>query len=38
MRSHGDELALYLRNAGHVVSIVNPSRIKGFARSELLLS
>ena len=34
--SYGDELALYLHNAGHMVSIVNPARIKGFAQSELL--
>jgi transposase len=34
--SYGDELALYLHNAGHTVSIVNPARIKGFAQSELL--
>jgi transposase len=32
---YGDELALYLHAAGHVVSIVNPVRIKGFAQSEL---
>ena len=34
--SYGDELALYLYDAGHTVSIVNPARIKGFAQSELL--
>jgi transposase len=34
--SYGDELALYLHDAGHAVSIVNPARIKGFAQSELL--
>jgi transposase len=34
--SYGDELALYLHNAVHTVSIVNPARIKGFAQSELL--
>src|SRR5512137_3127220 len=34
--SYGDELALYLHNTGHTVSIVNPARIKGFAQSELL--
>jgi transposase len=34
--SHGDELALYLHEAGHTVSIVNPARIKGFAQSELI--
>lgn len=34
--SYGDELALFLHNAGHTVSIVNPARIKGFAQSELV--
>jgi transposase len=34
--SYGDELALYLYEAGHTVSIVNPARIKGFAQSELI--
>lgn len=34
--SYGDELALYLYDAGHAVSIVNPARIKGFAQSELV--
>ncbi|MGD0277654.1 MAG: transposase [Syntrophales bacterium] len=34
--TYGDELALYLHDAGHIVSIVNPARIKGFAQSELL--
>jgi transposase len=34
--SYGDKLALYLYDAGHTVSIVNPTRIKGFAQSELL--
>jgi len=34
--SYGDELALYLHDSGHTVSIVNPARIKGFAQSELL--
>jgi transposase len=34
--SYGDELAFYLHDAGHTVSIVNPARIKGFAQSELL--
>ncbi len=36
MGSYGDALALYLYDAGHTVSIVNPARIKGFAQSELL--
>lgn len=31
--SYGDELARYLHNAGHTVSIVNPARITGFAQS-----
>ena len=34
--TYGDELATYLYDAGHLVSIVNPVRIKGFAQSELL--
>ncbi|MBI5903134.1 MAG: IS110 family transposase, partial [Deltaproteobacteria bacterium] len=34
--SYGDELALYLHDAGHSVSVVNPARIKGFAQSELI--
>lgn len=34
--SYGDELAFYLHDAGHTVSIVNPARIKGFAQSELI--
>jgi transposase len=34
--SYGDELAFYLHDAGHAVSIVNPARIKGFAQSELI--
>jgi len=34
--SYGDELALYLYDSGHTVSIVNPARIKGFAQSELV--
>lgn len=34
--TYGDELATYLHDAGHLVSIVNPARIKGFAQSELL--
>jgi len=36
--NYGDELAFYLHEAGHTVSIVNPARIKGFAQSELLRS
>jgi len=31
----GEDLAIYLHEAGHTVSIVNPARIKGFAQSEL---
>ncbi len=34
--TYGDELATFLHDAGQNVSIVNPARIKGFARSELL--
>lgn len=34
--TYGDELATYMHDAGHIVSIVNPARIKGFAQSELL--
>jgi transposase len=29
--TYGEELARYLHDAGHTVSIVNPARIKGFA-------
>ncbi len=31
-----EDLALVLHEAGHVVSLVNPARIKAFARSEML--
>ncbi|MGH7714800.1 MAG: IS110 family transposase [Vulcanimicrobiaceae bacterium] len=31
-----DALALHLHDAGHIVSIVNPARIKAFGQSELL--
>ena len=34
--SYGEDLAIYLHEAGHMVSIVNPARIKGFAQSELI--
>jgi len=34
--NYGEELAIYLHEAGHTVSIVNPARIKGFAQSELI--
>jgi transposase len=34
--NYGEDLAIYLYEAGHMVSIVNPARIKGFAQSELL--
>ncbi len=34
--NYGEELAIYLHEAGHFVSIVNPARIKGFAQSELI--
>ena len=33
--TYGEELALYLHHTGHVVSVVNPAKIKGFAQSEL---
>lgn len=34
--NYGEDLAIYLHEAGHIISIVNPARIKGFAQSELL--
>jgi len=34
--SYGEDLAVYLHDAGHIISIVNPARIKGFAQSELI--
>ncbi|PKN83337.1 MAG: IS110 family transposase [Deltaproteobacteria bacterium HGW-Deltaproteobacteria-1] len=34
--NYGEDLAIYLHDAGHMVSIVNPARIKGFAQSELI--
>jgi transposase len=34
--SYGEDLAVYLHEAGHRVSIVNPARIKGFGQSELI--
>lgn len=34
--TYGEELATYVHDAGHAVSVVNPTRIKGFAQSELL--
>jgi len=34
--SYGEDLAVYLHDAGHIVSVVNPARIKGFAQSELI--
>ena len=33
---YGEALAEFLFHSGHTVSIVNPSRIKGFAKSELI--
>jgi transposase len=33
--TYSDALALFLHQAGHAVSVVNPARIKGFAESEL---
>src|SRR5512136_1170636 len=34
--NYGEDLAIYLHEAGHIVSIVNPARIKGFGQSELV--
>jgi transposase len=34
--TYGEELAAFMYDTGHMVSIVNPARIKGFAKSELL--
>ncbi len=34
--NYGEELATYLHEAGHGVSLVNPARIKGFVQSELI--
>ena len=34
--NYGEELGIYLHEAGHLVSMVNPARIKGFAQSELI--
>ncbi|MGA3281450.1 MAG: IS110 family transposase, partial [Smithella sp.] len=34
--NYGEDLAIYLHEAGHTVSIINPARIKGFAQSELI--
>lgn len=33
--TYGDRLAEFLHKAGHIVSVVNPARIKGFAQGEL---
>jgi len=33
--TYGEDLATYLHSAGHMVSVVNPAKIKGFAQSEL---
>lgn len=33
--NYGEALALHLHQAGHIVSIVNPARIKAFAQTEL---
>lgn len=33
--NYGEELAFFLRDAGHVVSVVNPACIKGFAQCKL---
>ena len=34
--NYGEDLAIYLHEAGHTVSIANPARIKGFTQSELI--
>jgi transposase len=34
--NYGEDLAIYLHEAGHIVSIVNSARIKGFGQSELI--
>jgi transposase len=34
--TYGEDLAIYLHETGHAVSIINPARIKGFAQSELI--
>lgn len=34
--NYGEDLALFLHEAGHTVSMVNPARVKGFAQSELI--
>ncbi len=33
--TYGEDLAQHLHHAGHVVSVVNPARVKGFGQSEL---
>jgi transposase len=34
--NYGEDLALFLHEAGHTVSMVNPARVRGFAQSELV--
>lgn len=34
--NYGEDLAIFLHEADHTVSIINPARIKGFAQSELV--
>jgi len=34
--NYGEDLAIFLHEAGHTVSMVNPARIIGFAQSELI--
>ena len=34
--NYGEDLAIFLHEVGHTVSVVNPARIKGFAQSELI--
>jgi transposase len=34
--NYGEDVAIFLHETGHTVSVVNPARIKGFAQSELI--
>ena len=34
--NYGENLAIFLHEVGHTVSVVNPARIRGFAQSELI--
>jgi len=35
--NYGEDLAIYLHESGHKVSIINPARIKGFAKANLFV-